>query len=141
MATADINVALVNEARILAALARLADQMDRFAERLARIDRRQAAMEQALNRQTDIDITTTEIIMAALDTLEADLAANTDVTASAVTLLDTLHQELADAIASGDPARVQAVADQLAANTQALADAVAANTDAAPPVEGEPEPA
>lgn len=141
MATADINVALVNEGRVLAALARLACQMDRFAERLARIDRRQALIEQALNRQTDIDITTTEIIMAALDTLEADLAANTDVVASAVTLLDTLHQELADAIASGDPARVQAVADQLAANTQALADAVAANTDAAPPVEGEPEPA
>lgn len=141
MADPIASIVIIDERRILAALARLADQMDRFTERLARIDRRQAAMEQALNRQTDIDITTTEIIMAALDTLEADLAANTDVTASAVTLLDTLHQELADAIASGDPARVQAVADQLAANTQALADAVAANTDAAPPVEGEPEPA
>lgn len=141
MADPIASIVIIDERRILAALARLADQMDRFAERLARIDRRQALIEQALNRQTDIDITTTEIIMAALDTLEADLAANTDVVASAVTLLDTLHQELADAIASGDPARVQAVADQLAANTQALADAVAANTDAAPPVEGEPEPA
>lgn len=110
----------------------LADTLDDIVTRLTRIERQQALMAQAINRNTDIDITTSEIIMAALDTLEADVTAQTDVIASAVTLLDTLHTELADAIASGDPARVQAVADHLEVNTQALADAVAANTDAAP---------
>lgn len=81
------------------------------------------------------------VIMSALDTLEDTVAADTDVVSSAVTLLDTIHQELADAIASGDETRVQAVADHIAANTEALAGAVARNTDAAGPTpEPTPEP-
>lgn len=105
---------------------------------LAAIDRRLARIERALAVLTTIDITATEAIMSALDTLEADVADLTDVTSSAVALLDGLHAELADAIASGDPTRVQAVADHIEANKQALADAVARNTPATP---AEPTPA
>jgi hypothetical protein len=106
-------------------LDRQARQLDDMANRLARI-------EHAIRQNTAYTITTTEAIMSALDTLETDVANETDVVTSAVALLDGLHQELADAIASGDPTRVQAVADHLEANTQALADAVQRNTDAAP---------
>jgi Zn-dependent M16 (insulinase) family peptidase len=112
-------------------LDRQARQLDDMASRLARI-------EHAIRQNTAINITTTEAIMSALDTLETDVANETDVVASAVALLDGLHQELADAIASGDPTRVQAVADHLEANTQALADAVQRNTDATEPASPAP---
>src|SRR5215831_8895164 len=67
-----------------------------------------------------------------LDALNAEVAQNTDVTNSAITLLNGLSQQLKDALAAGDPAAIQAVVDQLDANTQSLADAVTANTPAAP---------
>lgn len=63
-----------------------------------------------------------------LDALTAQVAENTSVEQSAITLLNDLHQRLADAIASGDPARVIALRDQLAASKDGLAAAVAANT-------------
>lgn len=71
-------------------------------------------------------------IMAAIDDLKTEVARNTDVEASAITLLTGLHDQLAAAIAAGDPAAVQAVVDQLKTNTDSLAAAVAANTPAAP---------
>ncbi len=70
--------------------------------------------------------------MATLDEIQADVAANTDATASAVALLVALHDQLQAAIAAGDPVALQAIADGLAANTQALAGAVTANTPVAP---------
>lgn len=51
---------------------------------------------------------------------------------SAITLLQGLKAQLDAAIASGDPAAVQAVADNLGAETDKLAAAVAANTPSAP---------
>lgn len=67
-----------------------------------------------------------------LDALTAAVARNTDVTESAITLLNGLKQKLDELIASGsDPAALQALADTLGAETQKLADAVTTNTTAA----------
>lgn len=71
-------------------------------------------------------------VMTVLTDLQAKVAANTAVTQSAVTLIQGLKAKLDDAIASGDPAQLQALSDQLGTDDQALADAVAANTPAAP---------
>lgn len=71
-------------------------------------------------------------IMAAIDNLEAEVGQVSTVVGSVETLLDMLHQELQDAIASGDPARVQAAADMLAQERQRLVDAVMRNTDVMP---------
>lgn len=80
--------------------------------------------------------------MATLDDLEAEVDANTDVVASAVLLLDTIHQELQDALDTGDPAKIQEALDKLSASKDSLAAAVARNTDAAaePAPEPTPEP-
>jgi len=68
-------------------------------------------------------------VMAALDDLEAKVAEVKNVEDSVMMLLDTIHQELADAVASGDMNRVQAVVASLESQRQALSDAVARNTD------------
>lgn len=66
-----------------------------------------------------------------LSALEAEVARNTEVVASAITLI----QGLAAAVeaTSGDPARVLILAENLRGQCDALAAAVAANTPAAPP--------
>ena len=69
--------------------------------------------------------------MADLSNLANEVSENNDVVESAVALLNGLSQQLKDAIASDDPAAVQAIVDQLDAQNQRLADAVAANTPAA----------
>jgi DNA-binding FadR family transcriptional regulator len=74
-----------------------------------------------------------KIIMAGLDDITAAVAAETTVLESAETLLASLHDQLVAALASSDPAAIQAVVDQIGTNTAALAAAVAANTPAAPP--------
>lgn len=66
-----------------------------------------------------------------LDALTAQVAANTDAEQSAITLLNSLHQLLADAIASGDPAKLTALRDQLATSKDALAAAIVSNTPSA----------
>jgi hypothetical protein len=66
-----------------------------------------------------------------LDDLKAAVAKDTEVDQSAITLLKGLKEKLDEAIASGDPAQLKALSDQLGSNSQALADAVAANTPAA----------
>lgn len=71
-------------------------------------------------------------IMTALDNLRDQVARNKSVTDSAIVLLQGLKQKLDDAIASGDPAAVQAVSDSLGTETDSLAAAVTANTPAAP---------
>jgi hypothetical protein len=71
-------------------------------------------------------------IMAAIDNLETAVGEVKTVADSVEMLLDKLHQELQDAIASGDPARVQAAVDMLSAQRQRLVDAVMRNTDVAP---------
>lgn len=95
--------------------------------------RRVFAMLRALsNRLTALEAT----IMSALENLRAQVEANTTVTESAITLLNGLKAKLDDAIASGDPAAIQALSDSLGAETQRLADAVQANQAPAeqPPV-------
>lgn len=67
-------------------------------------------------------------IMATLEDVKAAVAAEKTVVDSAITLLKGLHDQLAAAIASNDPAALQAVADDLKAQTDSLAAAVAANT-------------
>jgi hypothetical protein len=68
-------------------------------------------------------------IMANLDTLTAQVKANTDVESSAVTLLNGLSAQLA-AVAN-DPVAVKSLADSLKTSADSLAAAVVANTPAA----------
>ena len=72
-------------------------------------------------------------IMADLTTLQTQVTANTTVEGSAVILIQGIATQLAAAIASNDPAKLQALQDQLNTSATALAAAVAANTPAAPP--------
>lgn len=73
-----------------------------------------------------------EEAMATLEELQAEVSENTDVTGSAVSLINGLAQQLRDAIAANDPAALQALADQLDANSNALAAAIGANTQVNP---------
>jgi hypothetical protein len=75
-----------------------------------------------------------EIIMNAIENLDKEVAENTDVVASAVTLLNNIAAELA--AAKDDPVKIQALADKLSNNTDALAASVAANTKVDPTLPG-----
>lgn len=70
--------------------------------------------------------------MSALTDLQDAVARDTAVETSAITLLQGLKAALDAAIASNDPAALQALSAQLGTNADALAAAVAANTPAAP---------
>jgi hypothetical protein len=75
-------------------------------------------------------ITRQEVIVSKeLDELTKQVAANRDVTQSAITLIAGIKARLDEA--GTDPAKLQALRDDLAAQDQALAEAVAANTPAA----------
>src|SRR5206468_12873247 len=93
----------------------------RLVEQLDRIERKCDQLLVQLSRQENT-------LMATLDDVQADVTAQTTVVASAVTLLQGLSAQLAAAIASGDPARIQAIKDAIDSNTTTLAAAVAANT-------------
>lgn len=77
-------------------------------------------------------------IMATIDDITAAVAAETSIVQSAALLLASLHDQLTAALATADPAKIQAVVDQIGVNSAALAAAVAANTPAAPPTEPAP---
>ncbi len=67
--------------------------------------------------------------MALIDDLQADVADDTSVKNSAITLLTNLHDAL---VAAGtDPAKLQAIKDQLDSSKAALSAAIVANTPAA----------
>lgn len=68
--------------------------------------------------------------MSALDNLKAQVARNKEVSDSAVALLQGLKTKLDEAIASGDPAELQALSDSIGTESQELADAIVANTPA-----------
>ena len=70
--------------------------------------------------------------MSALTDLQAQVAQNTSVEASAVQLIQGIAQQLATAIAGGDTAQLQALTASLSSSAAALAAAVTANTPAAP---------
>lgn len=70
--------------------------------------------------------------MATLADITAAVTAEKTVDDSIVALLNSIAQQLKDAIANNDPAAMQAVVDQITANSKELSDAVTANTPAAP---------
>ncbi|MEO6588946.1 MAG: hypothetical protein ABIP06_06430 [Pyrinomonadaceae bacterium] len=72
------------------------------------------------------------VIMSALDNLRREVGETKTVAASAVALLRGLKAKLDEAIASGDPAAIQALADEIDTDTNALAAAVTENTPADP---------
>jgi hypothetical protein len=114
---------------------------DRF-DQLRHVLDRLVTQQRALRAQIGTLMPVLADIQAKIATLTTAVAANTQVDGSIVTLLQgltamiaALKQQLADAIASNDPAALQAVLDGLgaaetaiSANTQKLADAAVANT-------------
>lgn len=80
------------------------------------------------NKIISLITTNQKIIMADLSELEARVAKDTEVDASAITLLNGLKSAL-DA-AGTDPVKLKALSDQLGTNSTALAAAVVANTPA-----------
>lgn len=82
-----------------------------------------------------IQTTNTEVHAMAgeLDALQAEVARNTDVDASAIALLTGLSAKIQALIDAGaDPVKLQAFADSLKASSDSLAAAVTANTPAGP---------
>ena len=71
-------------------------------------------------------------LMASLADITTAVTAEKTVEDSVVTLLGAISAQLKAAIASNDPAAMQAVVDQITANTAAMSAAVVANTPAAP---------
>jgi hypothetical protein len=69
-----------------------------------------------------------KLMSTAKENLTREVAENKTVMGSAAALLANLKARLDAAIASGDPAELQALADELDTNSNALAAAVAANT-------------
>jgi hypothetical protein len=72
------------------------------------------------------------IIMATDQDIQTAVAAQSTVADSVVTLLNGINQQLKDAIASNDPAALDAIVASITANTTKLSDAVTANTTVAP---------
>jgi hypothetical protein len=76
-------------------------------------------------------VQTGESTMAAdLSGIQSQVAANTNVIQSAITLLNGLAAQLQ--AAKNDPVAIQSIIDKMTADDNALAQAVAANTPAAP---------
>jgi hypothetical protein len=103
--------------KILASLARIESSLERIEAKLGIIQKEE------------------ETIMQDLTQLTADVANDTTVEKSAVTLLQGLKARLDAAIAadqSGDPQQLAALSRQLEASTADLAAAITANTPAAP---------
>lgn len=70
-------------------------------------------------------------LMAALDDLTVQVQKNNDVEESAVILIQGIAKQLADCIASGNPAALVDLQTKLATSAADLAAAIAANTPAA----------
>lgn len=71
-------------------------------------------------------------LMAALDDLQAQVQANTNLEQSAVTLIQGLAKQITDAVANNDSSALQALASQLNSSAAALGAAITANTPQAP---------
>jgi len=70
-------------------------------------------------------------IVAELDDLQTQVAANTTLEESAVTLINGIAAKLAAAIAAGNPAALVSLKDSLVASAADLSAAIVANTPAA----------
>lgn len=88
-------------------------------------------LERLIDRLVFVLTNQLEKIMNILDTLTADVQANSTVTASVQTLITNLVQQIKDA--GTDPVALKALTDQLEANNAALTAAVTANTGQAVP--------
>lgn len=91
-----------------------------------------------LRHDTNRILSQGETTLADLEALSAAVAENTNVDESAITLLNSLADELR--AAATDPEAIAALADQLSGESSRLAAAVSANTPASPPVTPLPEP-
>ena len=80
--------------------------------------------------QLGLVVSTQETMMAAIDDLQAAVAAEDTVIDSAITLIQGIPALIA--AAGVDPARLAALQSDITAKSSALAAAVAANTPAAP---------
>lgn len=89
---------------------------------------------QLAHLQTSINIILTQErnTMAALDDLQAQVQANTNLEQSAVTLIQGLAKQITDAVANNDSSALQALASQLNSSAAALGSAITANTPQAP---------
>lgn len=90
-----------------------------------------------LNRPTSERL---DIMAASLDALTAAVAKAVSVEESAITLIAGLKAQLDAAIASNDPAQLQALSDSLGAENSKLAAAVGAGEPAPAPPATAPEP-
>jgi hypothetical protein len=87
-----------------------------------------------IERKLDLLLKKEMQLMATMAELETQVKANTDAEDSAVLLIQGIAKQLTDALAAGaDPARLQALVDQLKSHADPLAAAVVANTPVAPP--------
>lgn len=120
--TVDVNVTHRADPAVLEGLDDLSEQISDLAGLVV------AAANATIQRE--------DMIMADLSGVQAAVQQETDVTASAVTLLN----QLADQVAAlgTDQASVDALADQIRGQASALADAVTANTPAAAPAPTDP---
>jgi len=82
--------------------------------------------------RTDILIIRQERLMSKIDDLQAAVGRNRDAEDSVIALLRGITQQLKDAIASGDPAKLDALVADVDASTAKLAAAVVENTPSAP---------
>ncbi len=99
---------------------------------LDRMERRQVRIEQKIDLALALErVTLSEQFLMAtnLDALTTQVTANTDAEASAITVLNQLHQLLVDA--GTDPVKLDALRAQLSTSKDALAAAIVANTPAA----------
>jgi len=80
-----------------------------------------------------------DTMSAAMDRLTSEVAENSTAVDSVLALVEGLAQQIRDN--AEDPAKLNALADELDAKQQAIAAAVAANTPAPPPEEPPVEPA
>jgi hypothetical protein len=72
-------------------------------------------------------------VMSALDDLQSQVNANTNLEQSAITLIQGIAKQLSEAINNNDSAALQQLASQLQSSAAALGSAIAANTPAADP--------
>lgn len=79
-----------------------------------------------------------ESLMSLIDDLKLAVAANSEVTTSAVLLLQNLSSKIQSAVSNQDLPAIQQILDEVNADSRILAEAVAANTPAASEVTSTP---
>jgi hypothetical protein len=81
-----------------------------------------------INDKLDLILNKENILMATIQDVVTEVAAETTVNDSIVTLLDGIAAQLTAAQASSDPTAIAAVITSLQANSKILTDAITANT-------------